>query len=106
MSILNTLPNSGWAMWRRGILKVMSGDLAGAKSEMTSLRKRLAEMNIEETGGLDYVHAIIAAREGDSANVTSHLTEAFSKDDGWLKERVVNDVEFLNYSDAVKAAMN
>ena len=34
------------------------------------------------------------------------FSEAFSKDDGWFKERVVNDVEFLNYSDAVKAAMN
>ena len=107
MSTLNTLPNNGWAMWRRGILKVMSGDLAGAKSEMTSLRKRLAEWNIEENGGLDYVHAIIAAREGDAGSITSHLSESFSKRDGAeFKDRVVNDVEFLNYSDAVKAAMN
>ena len=107
MSILNTLPNNGWAMWRRGILKVMSGDLADAKSEMTSLRKLLAELNIEENGGLDYVHAIIAAREGDAGSITSHLSEAFSKRDGAeFKDRVVNDVEFLNYSDAVKAALN
>ena len=107
MSTLNTLPNNGWAMWRRGILKVMSGDLAGAKSEITSLRKLLAELNIEENGGLDYVHAIIAAREGDAGSITSHLSEAFSKSDGAeFKDRVVNDVEFLNYSDAVKAAMN
>ena len=107
MSTLNTLPNNGWAMWRRGILKVMSGDFSGAKSEMTSLRKRLAEWNIEENGGLDYVHAIIAAREGDADSITSHLSEAFSKRDGAeFKDRVVNDVEFLNYSDAVKAAMN
>jgi hypothetical protein len=35
------------------------------------------------------------------------LSEAFSKRDGAeFKDRVVNDVEFLNYSDAVKAAMN
>ena len=107
MSTLNTLPNNGWAMWRRGILKVMSGDLAGAKSEMTSLRKLLAELNIDENGGLDYVHAIIAAREGDAGSITSHLSEAFSKSDGAeFKDRVVNDVEFLNYSDAIKAAMN
>ena len=46
MTTLNTIPNNGWGMWRRGIMKVMMGDLAGAKSEMTSLRKRLAEMKI------------------------------------------------------------
>tara|TARA_B100001778_G_scaffold334839_1_gene348229 strand:- start:2313 stop:4115 length:1803 start_codon:yes stop_codon:yes gene_type:complete len=106
MTILNTIPNNGWGMYRRGVMKVMMGDLAGAKSEMTSLRKYLAEMNIEEQGGLDYVHAIISAREGNATGVTSHLKEALSKDDGDLKERLVNDVEFLNYSDAVNAAMN
>ena len=106
MTILNTIPNNGWGMYRRGVMKVMMGDLAGAKSEMTSLRKYLAEMNIEEQGGLDYVHAIISAREGNATGVTSHLKEALSKDDGDLKERLVNDIEFLNYSDAVNAAMN
>ena len=106
MTILNTIPNNGWGMYRRGVMKVMMGDLAGAKSEMTSLRKYLAEMNIEEQGGLDYVNAIISAREGNATGVTSHLKEALSKDDGDLKERLVNDVEFLNYSDAVNAAMN
>ena len=106
MTTLNTIPNNGWGMYRRGVMKVMMGDLSGAKSEMTSLRKYLAEMNIEEQGGLDYIHAIISAREGNATGVTSHLKEALSKDDGDLKERLVNDVEFLNYSDAVNAAMN
>tara|TARA_B110000003_G_scaffold44690_1_gene42313 strand:+ start:6766 stop:8568 length:1803 start_codon:yes stop_codon:yes gene_type:complete len=106
MTTLNTIPNNGWGMYRRGVMKVMMGDLSGAKSEMTSLRKYLAEMNIEEQGGLDYIHAIISAREGNAKGVTTHLKEALSKDDGDLKERLVNDVEFLNYSDAVNAAMN
>ena len=106
MTTLNTIPNNGWGMYRRGVMKVMMGDLSGAKSEMTSLRKYLAEMNIEEQGGLDYIHAIISAREGNATGVTTHLKEALSKDDGDLKERLVNDVEFLNYSDAVNAAMN
>ena len=106
MTTLNTIPNNGWGMWRRGIMKVMMGDLAGAKSEMTSLRKRLAEMKIEEQGGLDYVHAIISAREGNATGVTSHLKEALSKDNGDLKERLVNDLEFKDFSDAVNAAMN
>jgi len=106
MTTLNTIPNNGWGMWRRGIMKVMMGDLAGAKTEMTSLRKRLAEMKIEEQGGLDYVHAIISAREGNATGVTSHLKEALSKDNGDLKERLVNDLEFKDFSDAVNAAMN
>ena len=92
MTTLNTIPNNGWGMYRRGVMKVMMGDLAGAKSEMTSLRKYLAEMNIEEQGGLDYIHAVISAREGNATGVTSHLKEALSKDDGDLKERLVNDV--------------
>ena len=50
MTTLNTIPNNGWGMYRRGVMKVMMGDLSGAKSEMTSLRKYLAEMNIEEQG--------------------------------------------------------
>ena len=106
MTTLNTIPNNGWGMYRRGVMKVMMGDLAGAKSEMTSLRKYLSEMNIEEQGSLDYIHAVISAREGNATGVTTHLKEALSKDDGDLKERLVNDVEFLNYSDAVNAAMN
>ena len=107
MSLLNGLSNNGWATYRRGILKVMTGDLTGAKSEMASVRKYLSDNNITENGGIDYANAIISAREGDSTGVTSNLKNALSKnDDGSLKERLVNDVEFSNYSDAVKAAMN
>lgn len=107
MSLLNGLSNSGWAMYRRGILKVMTGDLSGAKSEMASVRKYLSDNNITENGGIDYANAVISAREGDSAGVTSNLKSALSKnDDGSIKERLVNDIEFSNYSDAVKAAMN
>lgn len=89
MTTLNTIPNNGWGMYRRGVMKVMMGDLAGAKSEMTSLRKYLAEMNIEEQGGLDYIHAVISAREGNATGVTSHLKEALSKDDGRDRKSVV-----------------
>ena len=107
MSLLNGLSNNGWATYRRGILKVMTGDLTGAKSDMASVRKYLSDNNITENGGIDYANAIISAREGDSTGVTSNLKNALSKnDDGSLKERLVNDVEFSNYSDAVKAAMN
>ena len=74
---------------------------------MVSVRKYLSDNNITENGGIDYANAVISAREGDSAGVTSNLKSALSKnDDGSIKERLVNDIEFSNYSDAVKAAMN
>ncbi len=107
MSILNTLPNNGWAMWRRGILKVMSGDLAGAKSEMNNLRKLFTDNGWDDNGYIHYANAVIAAREGDSNKVSSDLKLALDNDStGELKERLVNDIEFINFSDAVKASIN
>ena len=74
---------------------------------MEARRKQFKESDWKENGGIDYIHAIISAREGDSNAVAENLKTALSKDeDGLLKERLVNDVEFLNYSDAVNAAMN
>ena len=47
------------------------------------------------------------ARDGNSQGVTNNLKKAFAGESDYdLKSKVVNDVEFLNYSDAVKAAMN
>ncbi len=107
MSILNSVSNNGWAMWRRGILKLMSNDLSGAKSEMASLRKLFADNGWDENGYIDYANAVISAREGNTGSITSNLRSALEKDQtGDLKERLINDVEFLNYSDAVNAAMN
>ena len=107
MTTLTTLPNNGWAMWRRGIMKVMSGDLSGAKSEMNNLRKLFTDNGWDDNGFIHYANAVIAAREGDSNKVSSDLKLALDNDStGELKERLVNDIEFVNYSDAVKAAMN
>ncbi len=104
---LNKVGERGWAKWRKGIIQLMSYNFDEAKKEMAALRKQFKESGWKENGGIDYVYAIISAREGDSNAVAENLKTAISKDeDGMLKERVVNDVEFLNYSDAVKAAMN
>ena len=104
---LNKVGQRGWAKWRKGIVQLMSGNIDEAKKEMAALRKQFEESGWKENGGIDYIHAIISARDGDSNAVAENLKTALSKDeDGWLKERLVNDVEFLNYSDAVQSAMN
>jgi hypothetical protein len=85
----------------------MSGNTGEAKKEMAALRKQFKESGWKENGGIDYINAIISAREGNSNAVAENLKNALSKDeDGSLKERLVNDVEFLNYNDAVQSAMN
>ena len=104
---LNKVGQRGWAKWRKGIVQLMSYNFDEAKKEMAALRKQFKESGWKENGGIDYVHAIISAREGDSNAVAENLKTALSKDEnGMLKERLVNDVEFINFSDAVKAAMN
>ena len=104
---LNKVGHRGWAKWRKGIVQLMSYNFDEAKKEMAALRKQFKESGWKENGGIDYVHAIISAREGDSNAVAENLKTALSKDEnGMLKERLVNDVEFINFSDAVKAAMN
>ena len=103
MQIFNSIPNNGWAMYRRGILYIMMGDLEAAKKEMSSVRELLKKNGWEETGGIDYANAVISAREGNASGVTSNLKAALSKGD--FKERAINDLEFRNYSDAVQNAM-
>jgi len=104
---LNKVGQRSWAKWRKGIVQLMSYNFDETKKEMAALRKQFKESGWKENGGIDYIHAIISAREGDSNAVAENLKAALSKnEDGMLKERLVNDVEFLNYSDAVNAAMN
>ena len=85
----------------------MLGEIDEARKEMSSLRKQFSDNGWKETGGIDYVLAIISAREGDSSGVSSNLKLAIERDDdGDLKERLMNDVEFINFSDVVKSVMN
>ena len=54
-----------------------------------------------------YLVAICDARDGNSQGVTNNLKKAFAGESDYdFKSKVVNDVEFINFSDAVKAAMN
>ena len=53
------------------------------------------------------LYAIISAREGDADGVSNNLKAAISKDEnGSFKERITNDLEFIDFQDAVQSAMN
>ena len=85
----------------------MSGNIDEAKKGMAALRKQFADNGWTEEGGIDYVNAIISAREGDANGVANNLKAALAKDeDGNYKERIVNDLEFIDFQDAVQSAMN
>ena len=78
-----------------------------AKKEMAALRKQFADNGWTENGGIDYIYAVISAREGDADGVSNNLKAAISKDEnGSFKERIINDLEFVNYQNAVQSAMN
>ena len=54
-----------------------------------------------------YVLAVCGARDGNSNAVSKNLSTAFSMEsDIDLKNKAANDLEFRNFSDAVKSAMN
>ncbi len=103
---LNKVNENGWAKWRKSIIQLMSSNLSEAKKEISDLKKMIADNDGTENGYPDYVNAIISAREGDANGVETNLKAALSKSENdSLKERLMNDVEFINYQDAVQSAM-
>ena len=103
---LNKVNENGWAKWRKSIIQLMSSNLSEAKKEISDLKKMIADNDGTENGYPDYVNAIISAREGDANGVETNLKAALSKSENdSLKERLMNDVEFMNYQDAVQSAM-
>ena len=84
----------------------MSSNLSEAKKEISDLKKMIADNDGTENGYPDYVNAIISAREGDADGVETNLKAALTKsENNSLKDRLRNDIEFMNYQDAVQSAM-
>ena len=89
-----------------------ASDLAGVASNSAALAQILAKdyvaakntlANIKNGDGItSYLQAILAARTGDAATVTSALANAI-KLDPTLAERTANDYEFIKYASAVKS---
>ena len=103
---LNKINDNGWAKWRKSIIQLMSNNLSEAKKEISDLKKMIADSDGNENGYQDYVNAIISAREGDAEGVEKNLKAALTKSGNEsLKDRLMNDVEFMNYQDAVQSAM-
>ena len=103
---LNKVNENGWAKWRKSIIQLMSSNLSEAKKEISDLKKMIADNDGTENGYPDYVNAIISAREGDADGVETNLKAALTKsENNSLKDRLMNDIEFMNYQDAVQSAM-
>ena len=91
-----------------------ASDLAGVKSNSAALAQILAKdytsakqtlagiKNADAT--TSYLQAILAARTGDAAVVTSALANAI-KQDASLANRAANDLEFDKYASAIKSLL-
>lgn len=69
------------------VAEFCNGNISRAKSILSS----------ETSAAADYLKAIIAAREGNQAGVTSNLKAAIAKDSSYAKE-AEKEVEFLKFS--------
>lgn len=91
-----------------------ASDLAGVMSNSAALAQILAKdytsakttlAGIKNADAItSYLQAILAARTGDAATVTSALANAI-KQDASLAERAANDYEFVKYASAVKSLL-
>ncbi len=113
----------------KGALQVMGGDYAGANASFANSSKSdvvtfdsglslilsgdyeaaktvLGEITNSETVGAEahYLIAIASARQNNVSDVSSSLKGAVSKDPS-LKDKALNDLEFVNYTDAVAEAV-
>ena len=91
-----------------------ASDLAGVKSNSAALAQILAKDYTSAKNTLagiknpdattSYLQAILAARTGDAGTLTSALASAI-RQDASLAERAANDIEFVNYANAVKSLL-
>lgn len=83
----------------KGLNELLTGNYDAAKST-------LGEVANSETLGAEanYLIAIASARNNNASDVISSLKAAISKDPS-LKDKAINDLEFVNYTDAVAQAV-
>ena len=91
-----------------------ASDLSGVKSNSAALAQILAKDYTSAKNTLagiknadavtSYLKAILAARTGDAATVTSALQDAI-RQDASLAERAAGDYEFVKYASAVKSLL-
>jgi outer membrane protein OmpA-like peptidoglycan-associated protein len=82
----------------KGLGELLSGDLDAATTTLSSIK------DSEKIGAeANYLLAVVAARQNKVGNVTSRLKDAIAKDPA-LKEKALNDIEFVKFADAVAKA--
>jgi Flp pilus assembly protein TadD len=75
----------GTNLFNEALAKYLNNNLNGAKSVLEKVN--------DTTGKASYLKAVIAAKEGNTNNITGYLTDAFAKD-STLKAKAQNDVAF------------
>jgi len=75
----------GTSSFNEALVKYINGNSAGAKSALEKVN--------DTTGKAAYLKAVIAAKDGDTSNVTKYLSEAFAKD-ATLKAKAQSDIAF------------
>ena len=85
---------AGVASNSAALAQILAKDYTSAKATLSSIKNADAITS--------YLQAILAARTGDAATVTSALANAIRQDDS-LAVRAANDLEFERYASAVKS---
>lgn len=82
-----------------GLASLLAGDYDAAKSTLSEVA------NSEKYGAeANYLIAIASARSNKAGDVATSLKAAVAKDPS-LKDKAINDLEFVNYTDAVAQAV-
>ena len=75
------------------LAQILNKNYAAARSTLANVK--------EQNAITSYLKAVLAARVGDSASISSNLKDAVAKDSS-LAKRALNDVEFQKYSNVVE----
>ena len=75
----------GTSSFNEALIKYLNGNLSGAKTTLDKVN--------DTTGKASYLKAVIAAKEGNTSNVTAYLSDAFAKD-ATLKAKAQKDIAF------------
>lgn len=76
------------------LAQILNKNYAAARSTLANVK--------EQNAITSYLKAVLAARVGDSASISSNLKDAVAKDSS-LAKRALNDVEFQKYSNVVES---
>ncbi len=90
--------NSETVQFNRGLVNLLTGDYDGAVNSFSGAYKSSIAADAY------YYSAVSSARGKNAKEVISSLKEAISRDKA-LKKRALNDLEFVNFADAVAQSL-